>query len=326
VRARLERAERLAHLVERVARVHERPQQAAGGEREDLLQLLARVDEGADHGVLAPEERDDVEVDHLAGVRAAGHEAPVLREGLQGLPEQLPADVLEHEVDAPAARDLGHPLRDVLRRVVDPHVHAEVGGRRELLGRARCADHVRARQMGELDGGGSDAAGDRVDEHRLTDAQAAAREEHVPRGAERDLQRARVVVGDLLGHADELRGGRDRVLREPARARDAEEDLAAEQVRHDAVADREVVDPLADRLHAADDLEALDVGEVDGEARRPLADVDVDVVQRARGDVDAHVVGARLRIVDVLDGEHVGPSELADDCGFHVASRSSRAG
>jgi hypothetical protein len=38
------------------------------------------------------------------------------------------------------------------------------------------------------------------------------------------------------------------------------------------------------------------------------------------------VAGAGLRIVDVLDGEHVGPSELADDCGFHVASRSSRAG
>ena len=142
----------------------------------------------------------------------------------------------------------------------------------------------------------------------------------MPRGAERDLQRAGVVVGDLLGHADQLPGGRDRVLREAAGTRDAEEDLAAEQVRHDAVADREVVDPVADRIDPADDLEALDVGEVDGEARRPLADVDVDVVERARRDVDAHMAGARLRIVDVLDGEHVGPSELADDCGFHVAS------
>ena len=130
---------------------------------------------------------------------------------------------------------------------------------------------------------------------------------------------AGVVVGDLLGHADQLPGGRDRVLREAAGTRDAEEDLAAEQVRHDAVADREVVDPLADRIDPADDLEALDVGEVDGEARRPLADVDVDVVQRARRDVDAHMAGARLRIVDVLDGEHVGPSELA-----HVLRLSRR--
>src|SRR5690242_1669073 len=72
VRAPLERRERVGHLRERVARVHERAQQAAGREREDLLELLARVDEGADHGVLAPEERDDVERDHLAGVRAAG--------------------------------------------------------------------------------------------------------------------------------------------------------------------------------------------------------------------------------------------------------------
>ena len=39
-----------------------------------------------------------------------------------------------------------------------------------------------------------------------------------------------------------------------------------------------------------------------------------------------HLAGAGLRIVDVLDGEHAGPPELADDCGFHVASRSSRAG
>src|SRR3954469_21829407 len=97
VRAPLERRERLLHVVERIARVHEGSQQAAGGEREDLLQLLARVDEGSDHRVLTPEERDDVELDHLAGVRAAGHEAPFLGERLQGLGEQLAADVLEHE-------------------------------------------------------------------------------------------------------------------------------------------------------------------------------------------------------------------------------------
>ena len=65
------------------------------------------------------------------------------------------------------------------------------------------------------------------------------------------------------------------------------------------------VHPVPDHIDAADDLQPLDVGEVDGEARRPLADVDVDMVERARGDVDAHMAGARLRIVDVLNGEHV---------------------
>ena len=56
------------------------------------------------------------------------------------------------------------------------------------------------------------------------DPQAAAREEHVPRRAERDLERPGVLVGDLVGDAHELLRRAGHVLREPARPRDAEED------------------------------------------------------------------------------------------------------
>src|SRR3954462_2577702 len=80
-------------LVERVGLGHQRPQQAAAGELEDLLELLARVDERSDDGVLRAEERDDVEGDDLARVGAAGHEAPVRLQRLQRLLEQVAADV-----------------------------------------------------------------------------------------------------------------------------------------------------------------------------------------------------------------------------------------
>jgi hypothetical protein len=145
----------------------------------------------------------------------------------------------------------------------------------------------------------------------------------VPRGAEGDLQGRGVVVGDLVGDGDELLRRRHDVLGEPARAGDAEEDLPAEQVRHDAVADGELLDALPEEVDAAHDLEPLDEGERDREARRPLADVDVDVVQRTCFDGDADVTRRRLGVLDVLDGEHPRPPELADDCGLHDESSSS---
>ncbi len=53
--------------------------------------------------MLAAEERDDVERDDLAGVRAADHEPPVLCERVEPLLEELAADVLVDDVDAPLA-------------------------------------------------------------------------------------------------------------------------------------------------------------------------------------------------------------------------------
>ena len=50
----------------------------------------------------APEERDDVEGDDLARVGAADDEAPVLRERVEAVLEELAADVLVHDLDAAA--------------------------------------------------------------------------------------------------------------------------------------------------------------------------------------------------------------------------------
>ncbi len=47
-----------------------------------------------------PEERDDVERDHLPRVRAAGDETTVLGERVETFLEQVAADVLEDDVDA----------------------------------------------------------------------------------------------------------------------------------------------------------------------------------------------------------------------------------
>ena len=54
-------------------------------------------------------------------------------------------------------------------------------------------------------------------------------------------------------------------------------------------------------------------GGCDVEPRHALADVDVEVVERARGDVDQHLARAGLRVVDLLDLQHVQPAELVKD-------------
>ena len=182
----------------------ERGDLAPPGELEAGLDLRPRVDERADHLLLPAEERDDVERDDLAGVGAADDQAAVLRQRVETLLEQLAADVLEDEVDAAAAGQPHHLRDDVLRPVVDPVIEAELGGARELLVGARVADHGRAGEPRELDGRRADAAADRVDQHGLPDAESAAREQHVPGGAERDLERGRGLVRELLRHPHQV--------------------------------------------------------------------------------------------------------------------------
>ena len=128
----------------------------------------------------------------------------------------------------------------------------------------------------------------------------AAREEHVPGRAERDLERGRLLVGELVGDAHQVprrsrraaRRSRPTVEKLMKPGRQAER-LAAgaavaavaagvHQVRHHAVADLPALDALAELRDPADDLDAEDERQLDREARDALADVDVEVVERAR--------------------------------------------
>ena len=65
-----------------------------------------------------------------------------------------------------------------------------------------------------------------------------------------------------------------------------------------AIADLLARDALAERRDPADGLDAEDVRERDREARHALANVDVEMVQRARGDVEQHLSRAGLGIRD----------------------------
>ena len=146
VLAALHRRHRLARLLEREGLVDERRDLPLPRELEAFLDLFAGVDERADHALLAAEERDDVERDDLARVAAADHEAAVLRERVEAILEELAADVLEDEVDAAAVRQPHHFLDDVLRLVVDPVVHPELGSRgRASRPSSRCRSRSRRR-------------------------------------------------------------------------------------------------------------------------------------------------------------------------------------
>ena len=93
------------------------------------------------------------------------------------------------------------------------------------------------------------------------------------------------------------------------------------QVRHHAVADLPALDALADLGDPPDDLDPEDERRLDREARQPLADVDVQMVERRRGDVDQHLARAGPRIGDVLELEAVQPAELVEhDCLHALAS------
>ena len=256
-------------------------------------------DERPDHLQLAPEERDDVERHDLTRVRAADDEPAVLRERVEPVLEVLAADVLVDDVDAVAVGDPQHLLDDVLRRVVDPDVEPELGCLLELVVAARGADHERARELRDLDGRGADPAPDRVDEHRLPRTELRAGHEHVPGRAEGDVARGRLDVGDAVGDPDQLRGLALHLLRVAAARAHADEPvgrsaerLAAgsavdavparrDEIGRDPVADLPPLDALAERRDSADRLHAERVRERDRKARDALADVDIEVVERA---------------------------------------------
>src|SRR5207244_3666138 len=62
------------------------------------------------------------------------------------------------------------------------------------------------------------------------------------------------------------------------------------------------------------------VGQLDREARRALAHVDVEVVERCRADLDHDLAGPGLWLAELLDPEHVDPAELVEDDSLHAAA------
>jgi hypothetical protein len=140
-----------------------------------------------------------------------------------------------------------------------------------------------------------------------------ASEQHVPGGAEGDLQRRRVLVRERLGHPHQLLRGSHDVFREAARPTDTDEVLGEpEQVGHDPVTDAPLLlaNAVTDALDRADQFQAEDVRQRDLETGDAFADVDVDVVQRAGADPDSNVSGAQLWVGDIVDAQLVSAAKL----------------
>ena len=206
-------------------------------------------------------------------------------------------------------------------------MHAELGSGLELVVTRRCADDARTAHSGELHRGRANARADRVDQHRLADRQATPREEHVEGRAERDLRGSSIRVRQPVRDAHEVALRNRAVLGVPTTARDANEinggevltagagvdvvEIDAHQVRRNAIADLPLVRdgrPNLDDL--AGQLEAEHAARIDRESRDALAEVHIEVVERARAHLDQHLIGQGLRGLDVLDDDLVDPAEL----------------
>src|SRR5262245_5725244 len=85
---------------------------------------------------------------------------PAVGEGRDAAFERGATDGIDDDVDAAAVGDLAHPLRHVLRRVVDAVVHPVLGEAAEpLVARRGADDDAGTGCLGELDGGQADTTG-----------------------------------------------------------------------------------------------------------------------------------------------------------------------
>src|SRR3990172_5363583 len=91
-----------------------------------------------------------------------------------------------------------------------------------------------------------------------------------------------------------------------------------QQVGQHPIAGLPALDPGADLGDRAHDLEAENEREGDREAGDALADVDVEVVQGAGGDLHRHLARARLRVVHLLELQDVETAELVEPHCLHA--------
>src|SRR5438309_9415541 len=91
-----------------------------------------------------------------SGGRAARDDATAVTHRADRLLEYLATDVLDHDIDAALVGQLPALRGEILLRVVDPDVGAELPGARELVRARRGRDHARAVEPRDLDRGHAD--------------------------------------------------------------------------------------------------------------------------------------------------------------------------
>lgn len=135
-------------------------------------------------------------------------------------------------------------------------------------------------------------------------------------GVEHGPVGGRQARADLEGHA--VGQGQDAVVIEGHALGVAAEDAQAD----DPIADGEARDPIADRRDDAGDLAARGEGRLGLKLILAGDDQRVGEVDPAGFDLDEHLLGAGLGLVDVLVGQDLGSTELLGDQCLHGHDRS----
>jgi hypothetical protein len=158
--------------------------------------------------------------------------------------------------------------------VVDDLVGAR-GPRTLGAARAGRGDHVCAGPLGQLHRVAADRAAGAVDQHPLSLLEPRVVEERLSRSQADDWQRCGVRERDARGRRREDVGRRDDELCGRARGRHRQEG-------DDRVADRDVLDVVAERVDRAGDIDARRVGQRhrEGALQVAAADAGVDAVER----------------------------------------------
>ena len=171
-----------------------------------------------------------------------------------------------------------------------------------LLGRAGGGDHLGAEGLGELDGGGADAAGAAVHQEPFAGRQAPALEHVVPYREEGLGHRARVH------HVEACRNGqRDGLLGNAVLGV-----AAAVDERAHLVAELPARDARADGCHLAGDLEAGQRRVARRRRIEPGALHEVGTVDAGRGHLDQDLAGRRLGRGHGLRLQDLGPAGRGD--------------
>src|SRR3984885_10191413 len=167
---------------------------------EALADIADRAAERAEDAVLLQIELEQVELDRLAGGRAAGPEPPAALEAEQRAVERVRADMLEGDVDTLFAGELAHRGFEAIGAIIDDVIGAERLGLFTFGIVADGGEHGGADGFGHFDRAGADAGAAGLDQDRFAGLQLGIVEQHVLHGAEGDRRAGGVAETHVVGH------------------------------------------------------------------------------------------------------------------------------
>ena len=256
-----------------------------------------------------------VEGRRRAGEQADEHQTALGCEHRQAIRQRRPSEQIDHDVDSPA---LGQRRDDVgkarMRRINDA-IGSERLDSLELFRRARGTQDSAAGCVGNLDGGGADAAGGGVNQDALARCQADLSEECIVRGDE--------SLGDCRG-LHEIDVGRNR-HRQPLVSHDVLGLAPTGDDAEDAISLLERTDDV--RPQRVDFAGVFQPGSIGRSPRRcgihPSALQQVGTVEPAGTHPDPHLIAPGIGSRDFANFENFRAACSGDHDGLH---RSCLAG